>query len=77
MGDKENKGDSVILNYFESFKSYLNSIAKKDESKQEQSTLSLPPSLTREKIESEINDIISKESGMERVKELFKYEYIN
>jgi hypothetical protein len=35
---------------------------------------SLPPTLTREKIDAEIKAIIAKETGVERVKDVFRYE---
>jgi len=34
----------------------------------------LPPNLSIEKIEKEINHIISNESGFDRIKELFSYK---
>ena len=41
---------------------------------QENSRSRIPPSLTHEKIEKEIQERVSKETPTQRVKELFSYE---
>jgi hypothetical protein len=75
MDDKESKdGDSSVLNFLDSVKGYFNSVAKKDAPENSKTGIALPPSVTRENIDSEINSIVSNESGVDRIKELFRYE---
>lgn len=40
------------------------------------SFIKIPANLTKEKIDNEINEIFSKETGLDRIKELFKFEYV-
>lgn len=56
-------------------KSIKKSLGLGDSIKTEQNVQkSLPASLTAEKIDSEIKDIVSKETGVDRIKEMFRFE---
>jgi hypothetical protein len=79
MDDKGNGEPPMsIANYWKGLKSYLNKLNSKDESPLPQKPYSntpLPPHLTQEYINAEVNALVAKESGIDRVKELFSYEY--
>jgi hypothetical protein len=58
---------SAVITLFQDVKNYFEQPKKINTDK-------LPSNLTEEKIEAEIREICSKEDGIDRIKNLFKYE---
>lgn len=66
----ENKDESSLSKVYQSLKSFWTSLTRVDENEKP-----LPASLTPEKLDAEIRQIMAKEDGWIRVKRLFEYEY--